>query len=378
MHNRDCLKLLNALMACRSITPDDAGCQKLIQDRLSSVGFTERPLPFEGVENIWISHGSGAPVFAFVGHTDVVPPGPEEQWSSNPFKPTARNGRVYGRGAADMKGSLAAMVESLRDFVTDHPNHSGTVALLVTSDEEGPALNGTRRVVETIYKEGLGIDYCLVGEPSSISTTGDEIRIGRRGSLTGSIKVHGHQGHVAYPEHTDNALHRITRALEKLITASWPSGDESFPPLSFQVVNFSGGTGAVNVVPGEATAQFNFRYPPPITPDQLKTTVETTVSPFLKSYELTWRDGGRPFLSAPGPLRNAVVESIKEETGRDPVLSTGGGTSDGRFIAPYGTEVIELGPVRTSIHKIDEWISETDLDLLFRLYIRILGKLLLT
>ncbi len=370
------LALARALISRASITPADAGCQDLVGERLAAHGFELEPMPFGKVSNLWATHGDGSPVMVFAGHTDIVPPGPREAWHGDPFTPLIRGGRLFGRGAADMKGGLAAMVEAACSFVRAHPEHPGTLAFLVTSDEEGTARDGTRRVVETLLERGLSPAYCLLGEPSSATRAGDEIRIGRRGSLSGRITVTGTQGHVAYPDRADNALHRLLAVLADLLAMHRPEGDPAFPPLAFQVANLEAGTGAANVIPGRATAQFNFRYPPPLDPGLLRCRVETICARHAPRYTLTWDEGGRPFLSPPGALRAALRAAIKATTGAYPRLSTGGGTSDGRFIAPTGAEIIELGPVRDSIHQANEWVSLHDLALLGRLYTDLLERLL--
>ncbi|MGH8426470.1 MAG: succinyl-diaminopimelate desuccinylase [Gammaproteobacteria bacterium] len=370
------LELASALIRRRSLTPSDAGCQALIGERLEAAGFTLEAMPFGEVSNLWATHGEGSPLLALAGHTDVVPTGPLEDWVSDPFEPVVRDGRLYGRGAADMKGGLATLVTAATGFVRQHPRHRGTLAFLITSDEEGPACDGTRRVMEALGERGVRIDHCLVGEPSSIALAGDEIRIGRRGSLTGHVTVHGVQGHVAYPDHADNAAHRLLAALTELAAVEWPPGDPAFPPLSFQIANIAAGTGVSNVIPGRASAQFNFRYPPPFEPEDLQRRVAEIFTRHAPRSEIAWRDGGQPFLSLDGALRRATVGAIEAETGVTPALATGGGTSDGRFIAPTGAEVVELGPVRESIHKANEHVSLTDLNSLTRIYSGIFESLL--
>ncbi|MDN5864359.1 MAG: succinyl-diaminopimelate desuccinylase [Gammaproteobacteria bacterium] len=368
--------LAHELIRRRSVTPDDAGCQPLIGARLAASGFAIEALPCAEVSNLWATHGSGDPLVVLAGHTDVVPPGPLENWTSDPFEPAVRDGRLYGRGAADMKGGLAAMIVAAEFFVAEHPGHAGTLAFLVTSDEEGPARDGTRRVIDTLMQRGIRIEYCLVGEASGRERAGDEIRIGRRGSLTGTITVRGTQGHVAYPDEADNAAHRLLAALGELAALGWPAGDPQFPPCSFQIANVNAGTGADNVIPGEASAQCNFRYPPPLEPGTLQQIVAAVLARHAPRHELAWRDGGRPFLSRAGALRRAAVAAIERRTGITPVLSTGGGTSDGRFIAPAGAEVIELGPARATIHKADECVALADLDALAGIYTSTLSALL--
>lgn len=356
------------LIRLPSLTPEDAGCQALIESRLAPAGFRVETLAFGEVSNLWATHGSGAPLLAFAGHTDVVPAGPPGGWTSDPFEPRVRAGHLYGRGAADMKGSLAAMVVAAERFVAAHPDHAGTLAFLVTSDEEGPARDGTRRVMATLGERAARIDYCLVGEASSIAQAGDEIRIGRRGSLTARVSVHGTQGHVAYPGGADNAAHRLVAGLAELAGAAWPAGDPAFPPCSFQVSGLTAGAGADNIIPGEATALCNLRYPPPLEPEELQHLIAGVWQRHAPQHDLAWHDRGRPFLSAPGALRQAVIGAVESQTGIRPALSTGGGTSDGRFIAPAGAEVIELGAVRASIHKADEHVALADLETLVSLY----------
>ncbi len=372
----DALELTCELIRRRSLTPDDAGCQALIGERLEAAGFRTEALPSGNVSNLWATHGHGHPVMVLLGHTDVVPTGPIEEWKSDPFEPLIEDGVLYGRGAADMKSGLAVMVETVIEFARQHPHHHGTLALLVTSDEEGEARNGTRHVVDVLIERGLRIDYCLVGEATSVKKAGDEVRIGRRGSLSGHVTMSGIQGHVAYPDEADNAAHRLLTALAELVAADWPEGDKHFPPLSLQVSNVTSGTGAGNVIPGHAAAHFNFRYPPPIEPGDLQTRVEDILSHHTREHGISWHDSGRPFLSPEGRLRAAVIEAIEAELGSPPHLSTGGGTSDARFIAPTGAEIIELGPPRESIHKIDEHVSVADIELLTRLYGRIIESVM--
>jgi succinyl-diaminopimelate desuccinylase len=361
------LALARELIRRRSLTPDDDGCQAVIAARLEAAGFEAEHLPFGDVSNLWATHGTGAPLIVLAGHTDVVPPGPRENWTSDPFEPVVRDNILYGRGAADMKGALAAMPIAAERFVAARPGHAGTLAFLITSDEEGEAREGTRRVMETLAGRGVRIDHCLVGEASSREHTGDAIRIGRRGSLTGLATVTGTQGHVAYPDRADNAAHRLISALSELTRADWPTGDPAFPPLSCQIANIEAGTGANNVIPGEARGQFNVRYPPPIESASLKEKVEAIFAAHAPRHDIAWRDSGRPFLSPPRALRRAVITAIEAETGAPPELSTGGGTSDGRFIAPSGAEVIELGPPRGSIHQANEQVALADLAALVRI-----------
>ncbi len=373
----EAVELASALIRRPSVTPDDAGCQELLAERLRRVGFTIERWRFGSVDNLWASHGGDRPVLCFLGHTDVVPPGPRERWASEPFEPNVRDDRLYGRGAADMKGSVAAFVLALEAFVTAHPGHPGTVALLLTSDEEGDAVDGVRRVAERFRRDRRSIDYCLVGEPSSSRRLGDTVRIGRRGSLTGTATVFGIQGHVAYPETADNPIHRALPALAELAARVWDEAPwPEFPPTGFQIANFNAGTGAANVIPGIATAQFNLRYSPRWTAPTLIAEVEATLLRHGVRAEVAWHDSGAPFHTPEGRLRAAVRETLSDRLGLSPDENTGGGTSDGRFIAPLGAEVVELGPVNASIHKIDEWISLAELSALPALYLEIAERVL--
>lgn len=369
------LELARELIARRSVTPDDAGCQQHIADIMERAGFTCRHLPFGNVQNLWATHGSGEPLLAFLGHTDVVPPGPLEDWESGPFQPHIRDGLLYGRGAADMKGSVAAMVTALERYVTDHPKHGGTLALLLTSDEEGVAVNGIRRVIETFRQDNIVINMCLVGEPSSDRRLGDVIRIGRRGSLGATLRVHGIQGHVAFPEKADNPVHAASAALAELCAQTWDNGNAHFPATGFQISNIHAGTGADNVIPGELEVMFNFRFCTETTDDELKRRVHAILDSHGLNYDIEWRLSGQPFLTESGALLQAVRDSIREICGLETELSTGGGTSDGRFIAPTGAEVIELGPINATIHKLNECTPVTDLDRLSTLYEAVIKKL---
>ena len=359
-----------------SVTPDDAGCQALVSARLEQAGFTVESLRFGAVDNLWATHGSGAPVLVFLGHTDVVPSGPAERWQSPPFEPELRDGFLFGRGAADMKGSVAAMVVALEDFVRQRRGHAGTLALLLTSDEEGSAVDGVRRVAEEFRRRGQRIDACVVGEPSSKQRLGDLIRVGRRGSLTGRLRVHGVQGHVAYPDKARNPIHAFAPALAALAAERWDEGDDAFPPTSFQVSNLEAGTGADNVIPGDLRAVFNFRYGTASSAEALRARVESILRGHGVEFELDWWLSGEPFLTPAGPLREATVAAIREHCGIEPEQSTGGGTSDGRFIAPLGAEVVELGPCNASIHQVDERVGLDDLCALPGLYRSIIGRLL--
>ena len=372
----DVVELAQELIRRRSVTPDDAGCQALLAARLARAGFRCTALPFGEVENLWATHGQGGPVLVFLGHTDVVPSGPESAWASPPFEPVVRDGRLYGRGAADMKGSVAAMCVALEDFIRRHPDHAGSVALLLTSDEEGIAEHGVRRVAQHFRESGQRIDWCVVGEPSSRERLGDLIRIGRRGSLTGTLRVRGVQGHVAYPEKARNPIHQAAPALAELAAMRWDAGNVAFPPTTFQISNLNAGTGADNVIPGTLEALFNFRFGTASTAQELQARLESVLRRHGLDYHLEWRLGGTPFVSADGPLRRAVCGELAAQLRSKPELSTGGGTSDGRFIAPLGAEVVELGPVNASIHKIDEHIALADLERLPALYAGIAARLL--
>ena len=372
----DVLDLTLDLMSRRSVTPEDAGCQALLAERLEGAGFKVEHLRYGEVDNLWATHGQGN-TLAFLGHTDVVPPGPEEAWQSAPFEPAIRDGRLYGRGAADMKGSVAAMVVALEQFVAAHPDYPGRVALLLTSDEEGPAIDGVRRVAETFRQRGEWLDWCVVGEPSSRERLGDLIRVGRRGSLSGTLTVRGVQGHVAYPEKALNPIHAFAPALAELAGERWDEGNADFPPTSFQVSNLNAGTGANNVIPGELRALFNFRYATASCADDLRTRTEAILARHGLDVQIDWHLSGEPFLTAPGGLlRETVVAVCRQLCGIDPEQSTGGGTSDGRFIAPMGAEVVELGPVNATIHQVDECIAVADLEKLPSLYGAICERLL--
>jgi succinyl-diaminopimelate desuccinylase len=372
------LDLTCELIRRRSLTPDDAGCQQLIAQRLHRAGFRCEHLRFGEVDNLWATHGQGGPVLVFLGHTDVVPTGPETDWISPPFEPTVRDGNLYGRGAADMKSGAAAMTIALEQFAAAHPDHPGTVALLLTSDEEGPTnLHGVRRVAQHFRETGQRIDWCVAGEPSSKVKLGDLIRVGRRGSLSGALTVRGVQGHVAYPEKALNPIHALAPALAELAAVRWDEGNADFPPTSFQVSNLNAGTGALNVIPGSLVAHFNFRFGTASSAASLRERTEAIFKKHGFDYALEWNLSGEPFLSpAGGRLRETAVGVCRELCGLEPEQSTGGGTSDGRFIAPLGAEVVELGPVNASIHKVDECVAVEDLERLPELY-RAIGERLL-
>jgi len=370
------LELTKDLMARRSVTPADEGCQAVMTGRLAALGFKIEPLRYGNVENFWATHGSGGPVFCFAGHTDVVPTGPLEEWRSDPFVPTIRDGILYGRGAADMKSGLAAMVTATEEFVRSHPQHKGTIAFLITSDEEGPSVDGTKRVAEMLAGRRERIDWCVVGEPSSEQVIGDTIKVGRRGSFSGRLTVHGVQGHVAYLQLAEHPLHTFAPALAELPTRVWDNGTEHFQPTTFQVSNFNAGTGAPNVIPGELKARFNLRYSPVQTQEGLKEIVEGILRKHGVRYTLEWYVSGEPFYTPPGVLSNAAGDAIHEVTGSRPKLSTGGGTSDGRFIAPLGAQVVELGVINASIHKVNESVRVADIDALHHMYLGMLRRLL--
>lgn len=373
------IELTQDLIRRRSITPEDCGCQQVMIDRLTAIGFHVEQLRFGDVDNFWAVRGTEGPTLCFAGHTDVVPTGPEENWQLPPFQAeikTESNGDyLYGRGAADMKGSLAAMVVAVERFVAMNPNHSGQIAFLITSDEEGIAVNGTVKVVEWLREKDMLPEWCLVGEPSSTAKCGDVIKNGRRGSLGCTLSVKGLQGHVAYPHLADNPIHRAAPALAELAAEEWDQGNEFFPATSFQISNINGGTGATNVIPGELKVIFNFRFSTELTEQQLIERTELILDKHGLEYNANWNLSGLPFLTAEGDLVSATVASISEVTGLQTELSTAGGTSDGRFIAPYGVQVIELGPVNATIHKIDENISVDDLNTLTDIYHTLLTKL---
>lgn len=368
-------QLAMALIRRRSVTPDDAGCQQLIAEHLQALGFECEHMRFGEVDNLWAVHGESGPLLCFAGHTDVVPTGPEENWTYPPFEPTEKDGFLWGRGAADMKGGLAAMLCAVERFLKENPDPGLRLAFLITSDEEGPAQDGTRRVMETLTERGVKIDYGVVGEPSSRERPGDVVRHGRRGSLSGHITIKGVQGHVAYPQNADNPIPRLAAALAQLARIQWDMGDRDFPSTSFQVSNLKAGTGANNVIPGTAEAWFNIRYSPEQDPDSLKDTITTIIDQHAGDYHIDWRDSGRPFITRRGPLLDAVRDAVTSVTGEAPEFSTSGGTSDGRFIAPTGTQLVELGPTNATIHAVDERISLDELDQLEAMYRGIIQRL---
>ena len=376
MSDEPTVALTKELIRRPSVTPADAGCQDLLAERLTPLGFHIERLRFGEASNLWAVRGSGNPLFVFAGHTDVVPPGPLQHWSSDPYTPRDADGFLYGRGAADMKGSLAAMVTATERFCRANPDHRGAVAFLITSDEEGPAIDGTRAVVDHLTALGTHIDWCLVGEPSSDRQLGDIVRNGRRGSLSAALVVNGVQGHVAYPHRAANPIHAAAPALVELCATRWDEGNAAFPPTSFQISNLTAGTGADNVIPGQLQCMFNFRFSTASTVETLQQRVDELLTRHGLNYEIQWRVSGLPFVTEGGALIKAVRAAITALTGIDPELSTGGGTSDGRFIAPTGTEVAELGPVNHSIHKIDEHVAIADLPRLSEIYEQILQRLL--
>lgn len=371
------LALAMQLIAKPSLTPDDQGCQQILAERLEPLGFNVEHLRYENVDNLWAQRGNSAPLVVLLGHTDVVPPGPLENWTSDPFSPTVRDGKLFGRGAADMKSSVAAFIIALEQFITDHPHHPGSIGILITSDEEGPSINGTRKVIELLQQRKQHIDYCIVGEASSEKQLGDTIKVGRRGSLSGELTIYGKQGHVAYPARADNPIHRAFPALLELSTHVWDHGNEHFTPTSLQMSNIHAGYGANNVIPGELQLTFNFRYAPVVTVEQLKQQAEHILQRHQLRYELQWIEGGLPFYTRPGTLTNAAITALQHVCQITPTLSTTGGTSDGRFLAPTGTEVVEIGPINQSIHQINEHITLAELANLPLIYKELIKTLLL-
>ncbi|AQA20375.1 succinyl-diaminopimelate desuccinylase [Halioglobus japonicus] len=370
------LELCCDLIRRPSVTPEDAGCQAMMMERLTAIGFDCTPLPFGEVENFWATRGDAGPILVFAGHTDVVPTGPLEQWNTPPFEPTLIGDTLFGRGTADMKASLAAMVVACEEFVAEHPDHHGRIGFLITSDEEGPAVNGTVRVVEHLTNAGEQIDWCLVGEPSSTASLGDVIKNGRRGSLNARLTVHGVQGHIAYPHLASNPIHSMAPALQALTGEIWDEGNDFFPPTSMQVSNINGGTGATNIIPGEVEVVFNFRFSTEVTDAELRRRTEDILNAHALDYSIDWNLSGQPFLTSSGALVEAAVASIRDVTGTETELSTSGGTSDGRFIAPTGAQVVELGPINATIHKLNEEVNAPDLPRLTAIYKGIMERLL--
>ncbi len=371
------LELAKQLISIPSVTPDDLGCQKIIADRLSKIGFNIDNLRYGEVDNLWARFGTEKPLFVFAGHTDVVPTGPVEKWSNDPFTPTIIDNVMTARGTADMKSSIAAMICACEELLTEENKITGSIAFLITSDEEGPAVDGTVKVIEHLKNNGENIDWCLVGEPSSTDTVGDVIKNGRRGSIGGELTVHGVQGHIAYPHLAKNPIHLFAGALQDLCDEVWDNGNDYFPPTSFQISNINGGTGASNVIPGDLNVQFNLRFSTEITDQQIQQRVEAILDKHGLQYTLDWTLSGQPFLTADGKLIDAARHAIKSVCDIDAELSTAGGTSDGRFIAPSGAQVVELGPINESIHKIDENINILELDKLTEIYLNILKRLLI-
>jgi succinyl-diaminopimelate desuccinylase len=370
------LELAQKLIACRSVTPEDAGCQAMLVARLRDSGFVDETVESNGVTNSWLRRGREAPVCVFAGHTDVVPPGPAAAWTSDPFSPVIRDGVLYGRGASDMKSSIAAFVVAAEEFVRDVPAHRGSIALLLTSDEEGPATDGTIKVVERLRSRGEALDYCIVGEPTSVAALGDTIKNGRRGSLTGKLRVNGVQGHVAYPQLARNPVHELAPALAELAATRWDDGNEFFPATTFQVSNIHAGTGVGNVIPGVCEVEFNLRFAPVSTAEDLMQRIASLLNSHELNFDIDWTVGARPFLTAPGLLSDALTAAIASATGRTTELSTTGGTSDGRFIATICNQVVEFGPPNATIHKVNEAIAVADLEPLKNVYRRTLERLL--
>ena len=372
----DTLELAKQLIAQASVTPDDAECQAMLSKFLQDSGFTAEILQFEEVTNLWLRRGTETPLFVFAGHTDVVPPGPTEEWDSPPFTPSIRKNKLYGRGAADMKSSIAAMAVACKKFVASHPTHKGSIAFLITSDEEGPAINGTVKVIQALQARNENIDLCIVGEPSSNTMLGDTLKIGRRGSLSAKLTIKGIQGHVAYPHLAKNPISEFAPALVELTTQQWDSGNEHFPATTFQISNINAGTGANNVIPGSMQIDFNLRFSTEITAEEIKTKILSVLEHHALDYDINWHLSGNPFYCEPGELTHACEQAIQEVVDIQPELSTGGGTSDGRFIAPTGAQVVELGPVNESIHKMNEHIEVDALEKLTVIYEKVLEKLL--
>ncbi len=370
------LDLTADLLQRPSVSPEDHGCLDVISARLEALGFRNERMDFGPVANLWSRHGAAAPVLCFAGHTDVVPTGPREEWKTDPFEPVVRDGILYGRGSADMKSGLAAMVTATERFLARHPRHAGSLAFLFTSDEEGPSVDGTRRVVEVLEARGEKIDYCVVGEPTSHERLGDTIKIGRRGSLSGRLTVHGVQGHIAYPHLADNPVHGLAPALAELVARRWDEGNEFFQPTTFQVSNIAAGTGAPNVIPGELKARFNLRFSTEQTVESLQRTVLSILDRHRVNYTLEWFVSGLPFFTQPGFLTEAVSAAVRDVTGTTPAFSTTGGTSDGRFISPTGAQVVEVGVANATIHKVNECVRVEDVDALSRIYERVMERVL--
>ncbi len=375
-HSSETLSLAKQLISRHSLTPMDDGCMEIIGTRIASLGFNLEKMPYGDVDNLWARRGNASPVICFAGHTDVVPTGPAKEWDSDPFTPTIRDGMLFGRGASDMKGSLAAFVTAIEKFVAEHPQHRGSIAMLLTSDEEGVAVDGTAQVVKALQERNEKLDYCIVGEPTCVAKTGDTIKNGRRGSLSCTLIVKGIQGHIAYPHLAKNPIHMVAPAIAELASTTWDNGNEFFPPTSWQISNIRAGTGATNVIPGTVDIQFNFRFSTASTEDALKQKVRTILDNHDLEYELEWESSGKPYLTPRGDLVDAVSAAIKQVLGLDTELSTSGGSSDGRFIADICPQVIELGPLNATIHKINECVAVADLDALSEIYYQTLVRLL--
>jgi succinyl-diaminopimelate desuccinylase len=369
------LALTETLIRCPSVTPNDAGCQPLIAERLAKLQFHIESMRFGQVDNLWARHGDQAPLVVFAGHTDVVPTGPCENWDNDPFEPTIRGDFLFGRGAADMKSGLAAMIVAAENFIQKNPSFPGSIGFLITSDEEGPSIDGTEKVIAELMKRQVKIDYCIIGEASSHKQLGDQVRVGRRGSLHGNLTIHGKQGHVAFPQLAENPIHNAAAPLHELATEIWDEGNEHFPPTTFQISNMHSGTGAANVIPGKLEALFNFRFSTAVTVPELKERVENILHSYGLKFDLHWNLSGSPFLTKQGKLISATQAAIQEITGLHTHLSTGGGTSDGRFIAPTGAEVVEIGPCNATVHQVNENVYIPDLDKLSTIYERLLDKL---
>jgi len=374
--NTPVIELTKNLISRESVTPEDAGCQPLLANRLAKIGFTNETMVFADTTNLWSRKGTQDPVFCFAGHTDVVPAGNLDLWDTPPFEPIIKDGMLYGRGAADMKGSLAAMIIATERFITDYPDHKGSITYLITSDEEGPFINGTTRVIDTLEARNEKITYCIVGEPSSTHEVGDIIKNGRRGSISGELTIHGRQGHVAYPEYVKNPIHSAMPALAELSQCHWDDGNDFFPATSFQISNLNSGTGATNVVPGHITALFNLRYSTELTDQMIVDKVHAILNKYDIEYNINWTFNGKPFITEPGPWLDAVTNAIESTVGKPTQLSTAGGTSDGRFIAPTGAKVIELGPCNATIHQVNESVSCEDLNNLVEIYYQSLVNVL--
>ncbi|HIE4546656.1 TPA: succinyl-diaminopimelate desuccinylase [Proteus mirabilis] len=371
------IELAQQLISRPSVSPDDQGCQQLIIERLAPLGFTIEKMPFGQTENLWACRGGEGETLAFAGHTDVVPPGANALWDHPPFEPSIRDGMLYGRGAADMKGSLAAMVVAAERFVHAYPQHRGRLAFLITSDEEADAHDGTVKVVESLISRGERLDYCLVGEPSSQHQLGDMIKNGRRGSITANVTIYGTQGHVAYPHLAQNPIHMASPFIHELVNTVWDNGNEYFPATTMQIANINSGTGSNNVIPGELFIQFNFRFSTAITDEEIRQRTEALLQKYQLHYHISWSLSGQPFITGEGKLLDAVRYSVKHYTNIEPTLSTSGGTSDGRFIAQMGAQVVELGPINATIHKVNECVSAADLQQLSRIYQRIMEQIIL-